>query len=145
MDALGTHLLLELEACHADILGDVKKIEETLVLAAKKSNATVVETRFHQFNPFGVSGVVVIAESHLTIHTWPEHSYAAVDIFTCGEALQPMVASDYLIRKFQSERSSIFELRRGPFSMKSHRIQEKHLTHGDEKPDVFRKVLQVVR
>ncbi|HXC62081.1 MAG TPA: adenosylmethionine decarboxylase, partial [Nitrospiria bacterium] len=72
-----------------------------------------IETSFHRFSPFGISGVVVIAESHLTIHTWPEYGYAAVDIFTCGDLLQPNIAAAYLIEKFQSKNPSIFEMKRG--------------------------------
>ncbi|MFQ5584548.1 MAG: adenosylmethionine decarboxylase, partial [Calditrichia bacterium] len=107
VEALGRHFLVELGECNIDILNDLRKIEDILVTAAKKAKATIVESRFHQFNPFGISGVVVIAESHLTIHTWPEHGYAAVDIFTCGKALEPTTATDYLIKKFQSRNPSM--------------------------------------
>lgn len=84
-----------------------------MVAAAKIAKATIVGSHFHQFSPFGISGVVVIAESHLAIHTWPEHGYAAVDIFTCGETLSPDVAAQYLVEKFQSRQPSLMELKRG--------------------------------
>ncbi len=84
-----------------------------MVSAAKEAKATIVETSFHKFNPFGISGVVVIAESHISIHTWPEYGYAAIDIFTCGEVLKPEVAASYLIDKFQSKDPSIVEMKRG--------------------------------
>ena len=113
MYALGTHLLLELKTCNSKVLNDVKKIQEIMVSAAKEAKATIVETSFHKFSPFGISGVVVIAESHLSIHTWPEYGYAAVDIFTCGEVLKPEVAASYLIEKFQCKDPSIVELKRG--------------------------------
>ena len=64
-----------------------------MVEAAKRAEATIIDVVFHEFNPFGISGVVVIAESHLSIHTWPEHRYAAVDIFSCGETLKPAEAA----------------------------------------------------
>ncbi len=83
--ALGRHLLLELSGCPADALKSVAGLEACMCAAAEAMGATVVTSNFHQFSPYGVSGVVIIQESHLTLHTWPEHGYAAVDIFTCGE------------------------------------------------------------
>jgi S-adenosylmethionine decarboxylase len=90
--ALGTHLLIELRDCNPEILKSLEKVRKILVSAAKEAKATIINNSFHEFNPFGISGVVVIAESHLTIHTWPEYGYAAVDIFTCGEIIQPNVS-----------------------------------------------------
>ena len=117
MHALGTHLLVELRDCNRKFLDDVKKTREFMVAAAKEANATVIGAHFHQFSPHGISGVVVIAESHLSIHTWPEYGYAAVDVFTCGETLQPSVAADYLVRKFQSKNPSLIEVKRGTLSL----------------------------
>jgi S-adenosylmethionine decarboxylase len=85
------------------------------VEAAKRAQATVVDVVFHEFNPFGISGVVVIAESHLAIHTWPEYRYAAVDVFSCGDVLQPQVAADYLVEQLGAARASVVELQRGIF------------------------------
>lgn len=93
MYALGTHLLVELYNCDAELLKKVETVKEILVSAAEHASATIVQVAFHEFNPFGVSGMVVIAESHLSIHTWPEHRYAAVDIFTCGDQIKPQVAA----------------------------------------------------
>jgi S-adenosylmethionine decarboxylase len=104
---------LELKACNSKVLNDVKKIQDIMVSAAKEAKATIVETSFHKFSPFGISGIVVIAESHISIHTWPEYGYAAVDIFTCGEVLKPEVAASYLIKNFQCKDPSIVELKRG--------------------------------
>ena len=70
---------------------------------------------FHQCNPFGISGVVVISESHLSVHTWPEYRYAAVDIFSCGDGLRPDAAISYLVKRFAAERVSLVELQRGVF------------------------------
>ncbi|HUF92711.1 MAG TPA: adenosylmethionine decarboxylase, partial [Candidatus Limnocylindria bacterium] len=81
----------------------------------KRAQATIVDVVFHEFNPFGVSGVVVIAESHLSIHTWPEYRYAAVDIFSCGDVLQPEVAANYLVEEFKAERTSVVDVQRGMF------------------------------
>lgn len=125
MHALGTHLLVELKDCNSKLLNDLKKIEEILVSAAKEAKATIIESRFHKFSPFGISGVVVIAESHLTIHTWPEYGYAAVDIFTCGETLQPSVAATYVIGKLQSKNPSVVEMKRGLLSLGDHKLPHK--------------------
>ncbi|MEK6690652.1 MAG: adenosylmethionine decarboxylase [Nitrospirota bacterium] len=116
MYALGTHLLVELKDCNSKILGNLKEVKDAMVDAAKKAKATIVDVSFHQFSPFGISGMVVIAESHLSIHTWPEYNYAAVDIFTCGETIKPEDAAAYLIKRFQSKNPSIVEMRRGIIS-----------------------------
>ena len=86
-----------------------------MVEAAKRAQATIVDVVFHEFNPFGISGVVVIAESHLAIHTWPEYRYAAVDVFSCGDVLQPQTAADYLVEQLGAARASVVELQRGIF------------------------------
>ncbi len=83
--ALGRHVLLELYGCPAELLKSAEQLEAHLKAAAEGMGATVVTSNFHQFSPYGISGVVIIQESHLTLHTWPEHGYAAVDIFTCGD------------------------------------------------------------
>ena len=133
MHALGTHLLVELQGCNSKLLNDLKKVEDILVAAAKEANATVIESRFHKFSPFGISGVVVIAESHLSIHTWPEYGYAAADVFTCGDVLQPQVAIHYLIEKFQSTNPSVVEVKRGLLSNGSKLLRkpDKHASTDD--------------
>ena len=115
MNALGRHLLLELFDCDFDAISNLDTVKSALVEAAKRAHATIVDVVFHKFNPFGISGVVVIAESHLSIHTWPEHRYAAVDIFSCGDVLKPEVAANYLVDQFGAERTSVVELQRGLF------------------------------
>jgi S-adenosylmethionine decarboxylase len=115
LNALGRHLLLELFDCDADAITSLEVVKGALVEAAKRAHATIVDVVFHEFNPFGISGVVVIAESHLSIHTWPEYRYAAVDIFSCGDVLQPEVAANYLVEQFAAERTSVVELQRGMF------------------------------
>jgi len=82
--ALGVHILLELYDCPEEVLRAPADSQRILLGAATAMGARIVEERFHAFSPHGVSGVVVIAESHLTVHTWPEHGYAAVDVFSCG-------------------------------------------------------------
>ncbi|MBW6515718.1 MAG: adenosylmethionine decarboxylase [Candidatus Cloacimonetes bacterium] len=127
MQALGRQILVEFYKCNADILKDVKKIEAAMLTACTKAKATIVRHTFHEFSPFGVSGVVVIAESHVAIHTWPEYNYAAVDIFTCGETIDPWVIYKYLEEQFESLQSSNMELKRGLFE-----IGDKKLLHKPE-------------
>ncbi|MGH7321405.1 MAG: adenosylmethionine decarboxylase [Candidatus Rokuibacteriota bacterium] len=115
LHSLGRHLLLELYDCSSEILSSLETVKTALVEAAKRAEATIIDVVFHEFNPFGVSGVVVIAESHLSIHTWPEYRYAAVDIFSCGETLKPAAAASYLVEQFGASRASCVEVKRGVF------------------------------
>ena len=82
---LGQHVLAEFFECDPNILNNSQKVESLMIDAALECGATIVQKCFHMFSPHGVSGVVIISESHLAIHTWPELGYAAVDLFTCGD------------------------------------------------------------
>ena len=123
--ALGTHLLVELKNCNPEILKDLNSVKTILVDAAKKANATIVNVTFHEFSPFGVSGVVVIAESHLAIHTWPEYGFAAVDVFTCGETIKPEIAAQYIVEALECKNPSIVEMKRGIISHKNEKLPHK--------------------
>jgi S-adenosylmethionine decarboxylase len=101
---VGSQVVLDLYECETDRLDDVAWVKSTLVNAAHAAGATIVQTVFHKFAPWGISGVVVIAESHLAIHIWPENRYAAIDVFTCGQNVRMDVASALLIREFRSKR-----------------------------------------
>jgi len=125
LQALGKHLLVELHGCDPEALKSIDLIRETMISAARVANATIVGVSFHEFSPFGVSGVVVIAESHLSIHTWPEYRYAAVDIFTCGDQLRPEIAADYITLKLRCKNASLVELRRGLISRNVRRLSHK--------------------
>ncbi len=125
MYALGTHLLVELGECSTKTLSNLKEVQDILITAAKIAHATIVEVAFHEFSPFGISGMVVIAESHLSIHTWPEYKYAAVDIFTCGKTLKPKKAVEYLIERFQSKNPSVVEVKRGILSPREMNLPHK--------------------
>ena len=125
MYALGTHLLVELRDCNPKILKSLDSVRNALVSAAREAKATIIDISFHEFSPFGISGVVVIAESHLSIHTWPEYNYAAVDIFTCGDIIKPEVAAVYLIEKFESKNPSIVEMKRGIISNGNKKLPHK--------------------
>ncbi|MDD4820786.1 MAG: adenosylmethionine decarboxylase, partial [Flavobacteriales bacterium] len=117
MGSLGRHILVEFFGCQPEIMNDVAKIEKAMVDAATKAGATVINSTFHHFSPYGVSGVVVIQESHLAIHTWPEYGYAAVDLFTCGESVDPWISFEYLKNEFQARNYSALEMRRGALAL----------------------------
>jgi S-adenosylmethionine decarboxylase len=138
--ALGTHLLVELRECNPGILNNLKKVRSIMVSAAKDAKATIVDVSFHEFNPFGISGVVVIAESHLTIHTWPEYDYAAVDIFTCGDIIKPEIAASYLIREFGSKSPSIVEMKRGILSHENVKLPHKAASSADRNCELLRTI-----
>ena len=114
MDApLARHTLLELHGCDAALLnapGDLKKL---LLEAVRRGHGTIVTDVFHTFSPHGVSGVVVIAESHVAVHTWPEHGYAAVDIFSCGATLDHAAIRDWIRAGLRAGRVESRELTRG--------------------------------
>ena len=113
MNALGRHLILELKGCRPDLLDDLDYIQETMLFAAESTGATIIGETFHKFAPQGVTGVVAIAESHLCIHTWPEYGYAAVDIFTCGDSIDPEDAVPYIVAALGAADHSVISLKRG--------------------------------
>lgn len=115
MEALGRHILVEYYDCDPSKLNDVEYIESAFIKATKASKATIVTHNFHKFSPHGVSGVIVIAESHVSIHTWPEYNYAAVDIFTCGETIDPWIIQEHLKESLESKNTSSMEMKRGMF------------------------------
>jgi len=110
---LGTHLILELYDCGAHIIGDNSLLSEGLLDAVREAGATIVESVFHEFSPGGLSGVIVIAESHVTIHTWPERGYAAVDAFTCGDPKLPERIEQNLIELLEAKNFKSTVLDRG--------------------------------
>ncbi len=122
MNALGRHILAELYGCNPEGLNDLKRVEKAMVSAAVKAGAEVREVAFHKFSPQGVSGVVVISESHLAIHTWPEYGYAAVDVFTCGDRVDPWIACEFINEALGARHVSANEVKRGIFEEAEKRI-----------------------
>jgi len=112
LNDLGRHLILELKNCDKEALDNLEFLRKCLCETAEKIGATVLNNVFHQFCPQGVSGVVVIAESHLCIHTWPEYNYAAIDVFTCGNTINPTDAVEILAKKLGSDDYNFIELKR---------------------------------
>ncbi|MPQ43473.1 adenosylmethionine decarboxylase [Clostridium tarantellae] len=113
LEQLGRHILVEYYNCDKEILKNHSLIEEFMCEAARRAKATIVTSCFHEFNPWGVSGAVIIQESHLTIHTWPEYGYASVDLYTCGDSVNPWVGFEYLENVLKAERSESTEIARG--------------------------------
>ncbi len=112
-DPLGEHYIIELYECDHHILDDLQEVTTTMLEAARLAGATIIDERFHKFSPQGVSGVVVIAESHLSIHTWPELGYAALDLFTCSHDMDIDRAMELLKRVFKPGDTDVRYLPRG--------------------------------
>jgi len=125
MKSLGKHLIVELYDCDRVRINDVAQVERILVEAVKFSKATIIQPVFHQFSPHGVSGVVVIAESHFTIHTWPEYGYCAVDIFTCGDLIDADLALHFLKEQFEAKNLSVVDIKRGVLDIPSLELKHK--------------------
>lgn len=109
---LGRHFIAEFYKCNPHTINDSRAVESIMTEAAVISGATIIKPFFHTFSPQGVSGIIVIAESHFAIHTWPEHSYAAVDLFSCSDFLYKEALS-HIKERFQSVEYSINVINRG--------------------------------
>ncbi|NLR94171.1 adenosylmethionine decarboxylase [Flammeovirga agarivorans] len=110
---LGKQLLGELYSCDHDALNDPQKMKEIMEAAAITANTTIVQSVFHHFSPHGVSGVVVIQESHFAVHTWPEHNFVSVDFYTCGDTAFPEKAMEYLVHVLAPNSYELKEVNRG--------------------------------
>ena len=108
------HLLLELYRCDGEKLNDESFLRCILNRAAKLANATVINLISNKFEPQGVTAIALLAESHISIHTWPESKYSAVDIFTCGQNMMPELASEYLIESLMAKEHSLRIIERNP-------------------------------
>ena len=119
------HLLLELYGCDYEKLNDESFLRCTISNAAKCANAKVLNLISNKFEPQGVTAIALLAESHLSIHTWPELHYSAVDIFTCGKNMKPERASKYLIEVLMAEEHLLRIINRNPPSTVHHQIRTK--------------------
>ena len=108
------HLLLELYRCDFEKLNDESFLRCTLNRAAKLAKATVLNLISNKFEPQGVTAIALLAESHISIHTWPESNYSAVDIFTCGQNMLPELACQYLIEALKAEEHFLRVIKRNP-------------------------------
>lgn len=127
-DRLGHQTMLELYGCETQLLNDIKFIEKTMIEAAQEAQATMVQQYFHQFSPHGVSGTIVIVESHINIHTWPEHDFAAIDIFSCSEDMDVAKACDFLEKALQAKKKIISSHDRGSTATIK-KLREKQIPH----------------
>jgi S-adenosylmethionine decarboxylase len=126
METRGTHIVCELSGCRQDLLTNVDDVQKIMENAARESNAQILKVVFHRFQPQGVSGVVVLAESHISIHTWPEAGYAAVDFYTCGDHTDPWIACEYAAKKLGATSMLTTEVKRGIASTNG---QYTHVVH----------------
>ncbi len=129
MKALGRHVLAEYFDCDKELLNDPQKLEQFMQEAAKKANATVISSSFRTFEPFGVSGVVIVAESHLAIHTWPEYGFAAVDFFTCGDTSNPWKAHEFLKSVLKPSHTEEKEVLRGVLEIEQFHFKPSFIRH----------------
>jgi S-adenosylmethionine decarboxylase len=125
MKSLGNHLIVEMYDCDTKIINNHEMVEQILVEAANVAGAHIVQQVFHKFNPHGVSGVVVIAESHLSIHTWPEFGYCAIDVFTCGDTIDNKKAVNHMKQMFKAKSVSVMEMKRGVLNLPIAQIRHK--------------------
>ena len=125
MKSLGHHLIAEFYECDVALLNDTGQIKAVLLEAVQRSGAQIIAPIFHKFAPHGVSGVVVIAESHFSIHTWPEYGYCAVDIFTCSDLTDNETALRYLKQALNAQSLSVVEMKRGILDLPSDQIRHK--------------------
>jgi S-adenosylmethionine decarboxylase len=110
---IGFHYIIEASGCDKEILTNLEKLKEILINSAKISKMDIKSVYFFRFNPEGVSGFVVVAESHISIHTWPEEGYAAIDVYTCGTKAEPEKAVDFILKEIKAKEAHITELKRG--------------------------------
>ncbi|MCI4668726.1 MAG: adenosylmethionine decarboxylase [Bacteroidia bacterium] len=110
---LGRHMLLEFVGADKERLNDEEVIRNMMVEAAEMIHATILHQHFHRFYPQGITGILAIAESHLSIHTWPEHAYAAVDIFTCGDTSKLESAATFIQHALKASKMHTASFQRG--------------------------------
>ena len=113
MLVLGKHIISELSLCDNEKLKDLKFIEKILVKAVEVANCTLLKKAFYKFGENGISGVVILSESHISIHTWPEYNYAAIDIYTCGNDAHPERAYEYIKEQLESQYVKVSIMDRG--------------------------------
>ncbi len=125
MKVLGRHIIAELHGCDPGLLTDLDRTMEILREAVRVSGATYLGEFHKVFEPWGgLTAIVALAESHISIHTWPEYRYAALDIFTCGENADPWKAYEYIVEAYKPEKVNVTEVKRGLISIKKEQLQE---------------------
>ena len=113
MNTIGYHYVIEASGCNPEIIENPKMLKEIILEAAKIGEMEVRSTYFYKFSPRGVSGMVVVSGSHISIHTWPEKSYAAIDVYTCDIDSKPEKSLQYILERIKAEYAHITEIERG--------------------------------
>ncbi len=113
LEKLGTHCILELYDCPRHTLEDPESVAKILEEASRRGLSTLLNKVIHRFHPQGVTALGVLAESHISIHTWPEHDYAAADVFTCGTTARPVEACQYLVEALGARSHNLLKIARG--------------------------------
>src|ERR671916_2606541 len=109
----GTHLIAELAECNPEALNNEEFLREKLRKAAQIAGATVLSVHSHKFTSAGVTAFALLAESHISIHTWPELGYAAVDAFTCGQSMRTQLAIESVAHALDSKNTKVITVKRG--------------------------------
>ena len=114
MKTLGRHFILDLQGCPFELLDNEEELKQIMLKALKLAKGHIIkEPLFHHFAPHGVSGIILIAESHLSIHTWPEYEFASIDIYTCDAKMKLKKSLKYLVKVFTSTNTNLSEISRG--------------------------------
>lgn len=132
MDTLGKHIILEMWGCSKNVIDSIDQVKDALTKTAEAAKANLVNVVCHRFSPYGITGVAVLAESHISVHTWPEYEYAAVDIFICGSVVNSQDAASYITQAFHAKDISLLELKRG--DLLSKKLQESRLEEAGINP-----------
>ena len=126
MEAFGRHFILEMWDCNREIVNDAEKIMQILSEAVNDAGATIIKQFYHEFDPPGITGVAILAESHISIHTWPKEGYVAVDLFTCGTQTDPKLAEKRLLEGFEPNDFTSVVLKRGSPLIKGTLLSKTH-------------------
>ena len=110
---LANHQIIDFYNCDKDILSNSSLVKSYFVKSAELANATIVSQKFHEFSPYGLTGVLVITESHISIHTWPEYGYAAIDVFSCCDKLDHKRLVESLKGSLKAEKVKSKSIKRG--------------------------------
>ncbi len=110
---IGTHYILEMYNCPVDVLDNEGLIADAIKTAVERGGLTLLNLATHKFSPQGVTAIGLISESHISVHTWPEFGYCAVDVFTCGSPESAKIAVDHLLQVFKPEDYTIKKVKRG--------------------------------
>ncbi len=113
METVGFHYIVEASGCDQEVIGDAEKMREILTQAAKEGNMEIKTSYFYKFTPTGISGIVIVAESHISIHTWPENQYVALDVYVCGSKSKPEKTINYILNALDSTYAHVSEVQRG--------------------------------